>query len=110
MKYIRTKNGIYEITKTVRTKDIIEKANSIEELCDAIVRVFDDNCEEIILRNFNKYCEYKMSEWSWLKSVEHSKLADLFKNTTVKFYGAIWTKWGLKYVAKLNNKGELELL
>ena len=25
-------------------------------------------------------------------------------------YGAIWTEFGLKYIAKLNNKGELELL
>lgn len=27
-----------------------------------------------------------------------------------EIYGAIWTKWGLKYVAKLNEKGEFELL
>ena len=27
-----------------------------------------------------------------------------------KIYGAIWTEWGLKYIAKMNSKGELELL
>ena len=25
-------------------------------------------------------------------------------------YGAIWTEWGLKYVSKMNEKGELELI
>ncbi len=33
-----------------------------------------------------------------------------FRNEGITVYGAIWTEWGLKYVAKMNGKGEFELL
>jgi hypothetical protein len=96
MKYIRTKDGIYEYvdydneciipSPIIKYKNklthcsecnIIKQADTIEELCDVIV------CN----------ADYK------------GKAEDLYFN----IYGAIWTEKGLIYVAKMNDKGELEL-
>jgi hypothetical protein len=108
MKYIRTKYGIiYEeyarekcpngcviATNTVRIPyaDILCEADTIEELCDMFVVINDDWGKEPYCCT---YVEIK-----------------LYKNlkTKGKVYGAIWTDKGLIYVAKMNDKGELELL
>lgn len=105
-KYIRTKNAIYErlfkdkcLNKGTSIivngeimpykEDVIAQADTIEELCDGFVVDYGEGIKHFIsnyeyLGNFAKY-----------------------KNV----YGGIWlNEWGLKYVAKLNDKGELELL
>ena len=112
MKYIRTKNGIYEVVednnkewgkqivvkfpknlnmKLADVKDqILKQANTIEELCDELV---DEELHYII------------------KNKEIIK--DIPNNPELKnhkIYGAIWTDKGLIYVAKMNSKGELELI
>ena len=109
MKYIRTKDGIYEyvdydneciipmpmikyngqLTHCAEC-DIIKQADTIEELCDEFV-LFRDNKPYAIVPN-----------------KEHN--AELAKNVWKDYRGAIWTEWGLKYVAKMNEKGVLELL
>ena len=99
MKYIRTKDGIYEnkplkkhlgkrkgkgFEIVFKEQDIINQADTIEELCDEFVGVYHNICEVVSTKdNWNKYDT---------------------------FYGAIWTSKGLIYVAKMNDKGELELL
>lgn len=108
MKYIRTKDGrIYKakhfywhnvkvqnklnITLRIERKDIIKQAETIEELCDEFIRI--EKCLDIkpqVLRT------------------EESEIIDLIGNANI--YGAIWTDKGLIYVAKMNEKGELELL
>ena len=104
MKYIRTKDGIYDLEKYCITNaskkvlhsiitgvddnkdiEIINQANTIEELCDEFV--VEDRDEFAIFHNL--------------------KLA---KQTKGIIYGAIWTDKGLIYVAKMNEKGVLELL
>lgn len=110
-KYIRTKNEIYEIIGSIghtifpsqyqnRYKDIsiimdeaIIEADTIEELCDEFVAV-NDSMDLPILDSFENICLL-------LTTKKH-------KNDDV--YGAIWTDKGLIYVAKMNRKGELELL
>ena len=109
MKYIRTKDGIYEIIsddygceipvycdndfgeKYIQEEDVIKFADTIEELCDEFVIILG-NGKRIITKkhNFKYYFDrnYKI----------------------IKIYGAIWTDKGLIYVAKMNEKGELELL
>lgn len=72
-------HGIYET-------DIINQADTIEELCDEFVVVIE-NKQHLIPRE-------------WLKQ---EIIVDVL-------YGAIWTDKGLIYVAKMNDKGELELL
>ena len=113
MKYIRTEDGIYEDAGTdalglrcVRYKGnkialsqdddkIVKEADTIEELCDMFVVV--DNERHIPLSNVEDTNE------EWLKRVFH-----VSNNYVV--YGAIWTEKGLIYVAKMNDKGELEVL
>lgn len=73
--------------------NIVKQANTIEELCDEKVGTFKDGSKPYI---------YKKMSW-----------VDLKKDWTQyhnNLYGAIWTDKGLIYVAKLNEKGEMELL
>ena len=108
MKYIRTKDGCitegnFEIGKTIATlygDEQITKENTadtIEELCDEFVRSYKGYCRLLDLSNENpkkiflEYSKYKMPE-------------------RVEIFGAIWTDKGLIYVAKLNERGELELI
>ena len=107
-KYIRTEKGIYETSKTISVnfkecyieaydtqlerwvkKDIIEQADTIEELCDEFVVV-------------NNTC-FNMPQ---LLGTEIDK--DYYKHEEV--YGAIWTDKGLIYVAKIDNEGKLVLI
>lgn len=122
MKYIRTKDRIREIiedfggscnVKSTYSKGrpsidnftvvngvrFAPRADTIEELCDAFV-MFSKNRKKGI---------------SVLQSISYARLYVKRDNRynghyVEKIYGAIWTEWGLKYVAKMNEKGELELL
>lgn len=123
MSFIRTKDGIYEVvgfdneciipSKLVKVKtngrerithccdtDIIKQADTIEELCDEFVQMYINipSINPIVL--------------TYDEDVEETKRQFLDKNHKPKFniYGAIWTDKGLIYVAKLNDKGEMELL
>lgn len=111
MKYIRTKDGIYEIDETtilaslppcykvikptdkhyaISEKKVIKQADTIEELCDEFV-VVDKTWEEplhIVLDTKDDMEMYLPNE----------------------IYGAIWTDKGLIYVAKMNESWCLELL
>ena len=121
MKYIRTKDSIYVYDKAIQNiksywkttflskykinkyikkdiekvnKNIIKQADTIEELCDELLFVGQDNVP-IILD----------------VELKHAKdRADDLELTEWAVYGAIWTDKGLIYVAKMNDKGELELL
>ena len=76
------------------TSEIIEQANTIEELCDEFI-VVSDNCEKPII-----------------SALPFNEL-QLYAKGRTKYaicYGAIWTDKGLIYVAKMNEKGELCLL
>ena len=93
MKYIRTKNAIYDNStiEKIIGREIIEQektfeADTIEELVDAIIGIYDG--------------EYQFL-WSFPYKCSH--YWDVV-------YGAIWTNKGLMYVAKLNDKGELKLI
>ena len=114
MKYIRTKDGIVDLSYYkeegkvnggirfvritngglffIQEKDIIKQADTIEELCDKFVRVCQPNTK---------------NEWHF---VLDSKESQFFIGNKHIDYGAIWTNKGLIYVAKMNDKGELELL
>ena len=99
-KYIRTKDGIYGPLKnndfilekgTFFGNKITNQADTIEELCDEFVvgNIFGDKL---------------------IYSVIPEILIKKVKEGLVKIYGAIWTDKGLIYVAKMNEKGELELV
>ena len=108
-KYIRTKTKIEKIETTLTTNeklfdylaqfdnyknDLIKVADTIEELCDEFV-IIDD-----LDRGINTLWHTKVFSLEEIrKMVKYNEI-----------YAAIWTEWGLKYVAKMNEKGELELL
>lgn len=97
MKYIRTKDDIVEITKELSYCYLDKNnneyefgkykvADTIEELCDCFSYDVEITRDFIVAR-------------SW-------KLHHLER----EIYGCIKTDKGLIYVAKMNDKGELELL
>ena len=111
MKYIRTKNEVIDLTKLpnldindrgditwyddaekyghmIDYEDIIKVADSIEELCDIFIILPNDSKRVCIEYHF--------------KNLEATNYAEVF--------GAIKTSKGLICVAKMNEKGELELL
>ena len=103
-KYIRTKDGkIVKINLegdvfTSRYEIVGEPKDTIEELCDKYVL----NKIDLIFMNkkHTKYHFENSSEWFDITDVE----------LRYGIYGAIWTDKGLIYVAKMNEKGEFELI
>ena len=100
MKYIRTKDGIIFPTKA-KEKDI-EKgiyykiADTVEELCDVLVNIVYDG--------------HGRPHWETRCWHDRTWKKDFKNDSDWSIYGAIWTDKGLIYVAKMNSKGELELL
>lgn len=133
MRYIRTENGIYEVIKpydpskllssrTTMVKDksmlgftnipnmvILKEADNIEELCDDFIGVLDNGNGSHIW-----YDEEYLAITEWETQEELSALKFKYAKANLSLneilYGAIWTSKGLIYVAKMNKKGELELL
>ena len=105
--YIRTKNRIYQVESETFNKQgyyidryeedvilkeqVIKQADTIEELCDRFV-VMDKETKEVM--NIVSFLAYAKL-WSYCK---------------YNIYGAVWCEWGLRYVAKLDDKGELVLI
>ena len=123
MKYIRTKNGIYEVVednnkewgkqivvkfpknlnmKLADVKDqILKQADTIEELCDGFYNdILGDGY-------FNFDGLYIYNDFESFK--EDWKAYRVHDNWEGDGYGFIKTPKGLIYVAKMNNIGDLEL-
>ena len=112
MKYIRTKDNIYEFNllkkyynvwlpkngEPIEESDIIKQADTIEELCDGYI------VEHPI--NAFKFFYEKKEVLSFLNNT----CAYMFKFCELCIYSVIKTNKGLIYVAKMNEKGELELI
>ena len=124
MKYIRTKNGIYDKSKIICSafreeycspnwnediekylqEKIIKEANTIEELRDEYVAIDEESGNYII-------SIYTLGNKKYVYINEESGeplLETFIKNKTV--YGSIWVDGNLIKVAKVNDEGELELL
>ena len=76
----------------------IKVADTIEELCDEVC------CDNEVQPLVNIYV-HETKEQMIKNTIEY-----LFNKNKKDVYGAIWTNKGLIYVAKMNDKGELELL
>ena len=95
MKYIRTKDGRILVAddNSLMAKLTTNKvADTIEELCDEFVMIDEENEHYIKQDNDIHHIRRKWAIGNY------------------KVYGAIWVDKGLIYVAKMNDKGELELL
>ena len=108
MRYIRTKDennlvidlselvlpyrivdGYFDANSFGRFK-ILKSADTIEELCDEFV--------------------VKIKTGYLITYYDKKLLTQDANKNGADVYGAIWTDKGLIYVAKMNNKGELELI
>ncbi len=110
-KYFRTEYDIFEFYKFIdniivikvnydsgyaclaSNPQIFKEADTIEELCDEFVVI--EETQNYAMEICSSYEVLKDNGW-------------IGSNFTI--YGAIWTDKGLIYVAKMNEKGELELL
>lgn len=118
-RFIKTKDGIYDETKacliadaitseifvekmidgyTSHLEKVIAQADTPEELCDLFI---DEETKAI----FHKHNGYVIN---WRTNLVYSLKGLVKEFHSIK--GAIWTSKGLIYVAKMNEKGELELL
>ena len=105
--YVRTKDGrildfdkLNEVSKLSidMEEESIREADTIDELCDEFV-VFDKEQPN------GKLLYYKGFENLKKEFIDFEK-----DKEKVVVFGAIWTDKGLIYVAKMNDKGELELI
>lgn len=121
-KYIRTKNKVYEVESEyinneskwigynivgddmalILKDQVIKQADTIEELCDEFV-CYGNNSYSLLHRIT------KIDKYAVFKDRSAGRVEDLMKKGCV-FYGAVWCEFGLKYVAKMNEKGVLELI
>lgn len=106
MQYIKKNDTIKLITdesKEELFQAFTEKriSEELSDLCDAFVLVCPDTHKKMrVLQSF--YNTISLVKWD-KKYPSHYEYVH-------KVYGAIWTDKGLIYVAKMNNKGELELI
>ena len=136
MKYIRTKNGIYEIidetensfelccpfekkmgcscTMIKRLLGSNEKPNY--RLAETIEELYDEFVDTSELKTTNTggwlYDEFDSDNKCLIYYAEDERRTiplNEFDDLS-KIYGAIWCEWGLKYVARMNSDGVLELL
>ena len=105
--YIRTKDGIYKVEgetchkqgyfidryeeDVILKEQVIKQSENLEELCDRFVVMDKETKEVISIVSFLAYAKL----WSYCK---------------YNIYGAIWTDFGLKYVARLTEDGGIELI
>ena len=124
MKYLRTKdNRIIDTTKYyIENSNLFKsgayqeyekelanaayKADTIGELCDEFVMTHYFHETNI---TFGKVLTKENKEL-FTKSVKLRKQDKDYDPNEFDIYGAVWTDKGLIYVAKMNDKGELELL
>ena len=116
--FVRTENGIYETIKClgdgscycnngnknkyISSFEILKQSDTIEELCDGFYNdILGDgyfNFDSLYIYN-----DFESFKDDWLGYRTHD-------NWEGDGYGFIKTSKGLIYVAKMNSKGELELI
>ena len=105
MKYIRTEGTVstrYYYDRYLEPQKIIKQAETIEELCD-----------EFVIKVDNEYLHakyYRIDKTFYIYNTDEEVSLNECLRFNYIIYGAIWTEWGLKYVAKMNAEGNLELL
>ena len=90
--------------------EVLKQSDSIEELCDGFVVISEEYDEPHYVKKLidTNALDFR-NNW---KPYGKGKVLDQTCQKLIDaiIYGAIWTDKGLIYVAKMNEKGELELL
>lgn len=122
MKYIRTKDDkIYEIID--ETENSFELCGPFEKKmgcsCTMIKRLLGSNekptyrLADTIEELCDEFVIYDIHKKKWLHFIDLKSLLSYCEENGLdktQIRGAVWTEWGLKYIAKMNSNGELELL
>ena len=109
--YIRTKDCIYKVESetchkqgyyidryeedVILKKEVIKQSENLFELIDEFVIIRDST---------------KINQLVRIDNIEYLKEMMKEDKRIVAIKGAIWTDWGLKYLANVNNDGGLELI
>ena len=106
MKYIRTKDGIFDKIDESLVLTSLPPKYELKKNGVFVKYEFCSTCQ--LADTIEELCD----EFVSIKYGEHSLI--ITDGMAVKMgyevYGAIWTDKGLIYVARMNEKGELELL
>lgn len=125
MKYIRTKDNIYEnlglmqsnsTTEensilvcgghvAIRMSNIIKQADTIEKVCDMFVVVYNNGRKNLFAAD--DMANEEQTTFEFVKEMHIRMCKENPDYETV--YAAIWTSKGLIYVAEMNNEGNLKL-
>lgn len=122
MKYIRTKDG--RILKEANCAEFspeyysdymqckLRESDSIGELCDEYVLESKGRSYRTLLMKTGAYDDKISLFGGFVKDIKNGWISCClhYLQGGRTIYGAIWTDEGLKYVAKMNVKGEFELL
>lgn len=107
--YIRTKNRIYKVESETCDKqgyfvgeyDVILK----EQVISQSENLFELIDEFVVIRDSTKINQLVRTD-----DIEYLKEVTKEDKRIVAVKGAVWTDFGLKYVAKMTNEGKLELI
>lgn len=114
MKYIRTKDSIDLLIKSIDSYIVKDSESSFEKAIDEetllknykVADTIEELCDEFIAYNHKASLDVK--DVFSIKEELNYALDYMEEGYTI--YGAVWTDKGLIYVAKMNEKGDLELL
>ena len=104
--YIRATCGEIDIKEERRYGKLIKQADTIEELCDEFVLVNLEYFGQVNPKHYDTLYELETKN----SFEQEGGMSLAIKGGWYAIYGAIWTDKGLIFVAKMNEKGELELL
>lgn len=121
--YIRTKDGrildfdkLNEVSKLSidMEEESIREAKTIEELCDEYCYIKDGVVSQYLTIDFkfkrdDEFCALR-NKLTANGIAEISKGISKYELENGKLKFAIWTDKGLIFIAKMNGKGELELI
>ena len=115
MKYIRTHSEIYDVNDLYVCEELVDKPYATKNggWCiykDSIVKQADtieELCDEFVVSGNTSLGKPFVSSKEF-KNLQEQNDIRLYDNC--ELFGAIWTDKGLIYVAKMNDKGELELI
>lgn len=110
MRYIRTKGGIYRKNIFPNKETSIKEWESIGFKVCAQADTIKELCDEFVCENSLIDSSPRKENGQIIGRYQKIDNAIMLAKKGLVVYGAIWTDKGLIYVAKMNSKGELELL
>lgn len=103
--FIRTIDGIHVVPKLKENESydlyvrrygfVLKQSDYLEDLFNRVVRMYKKHYKILSMRSFGQLSRKEV-------------LSEMSKGAV--YYGAVWAKTGLKYVAQLKKEGEWKLL